>query len=237
MDEYLTESEQWERLKAWLRENWPWLAAGIGLGVLALWGWRWWEARTERLALEASAKYQQVLDAYERGDRTRGLTLLDELRRDYGTSPYTDQAELATARVHVEQNELDKAGERLRRVMETTDDPQLALVARLRLARVQVAQNRPDDALATLTIAEPGAFAPRFHEVRGDALLAKGDRAKALEAYLTARAGDVAAVVDTALLDLKINDLRQSQPAVAGETKSGGAAPQAADAAAKPSGS
>ena len=59
-------------------------------------------------------------------------------------------------------------------------DPRLALTARLRLARVQVDQNQADAALATLAGPEAGAFAPRFAEVRGDALLAKGDRAGAL---------------------------------------------------------
>jgi predicted negative regulator of RcsB-dependent stress response len=216
LDEYLSETEQWEALKRWLRENGLWIIAGIGLGVLALAGWRWWEARGERLALEAGARYQQVLSAFDRGDRARGLTLVDELRRDYPSSPYVDQAELAATRIFVEQNELDKAAERLRRVMDESDDRELALVARLRLARVQLAQNRPDDAIATLNTAEPGAFAPRFHEVRGDALLAKNDKAGALKEYQLARAGDVAAVVDTALLDLKIADLStERRPAAA----------------------
>jgi len=228
MDEFLSESEQWEALKRWLRENGLWILAGIGVGVLGLAGWRWWEARTERLALEAAVKYQQTLEAFDRGDRTRGLTLVDELRRDYGSSPYVDQAELAASRVFVEQNELDKAAERLRRVMEESEDRELALVARLRLARVQLAQNRPDDALATLNAGEPGAFAPRYHEVRGDALLAKGDKTGALQEYQAARAGDVAAVVDTALLDLKINDLKPSRSPAASRT---------ADAKPAPSGS
>jgi predicted negative regulator of RcsB-dependent stress response len=211
VDEFMSEDEQWEALKKWLRENTLWIVAGIGFGVLALAGWRWWEARTERLALEAGMQYQQVVEAFGRGDRTRGVSLIDELRRDYPDSPYLDQAELAASRVFVDQNELAKAAELLKRVMRDSSDRELSLVARLRLARVQLAQNRPDEALATLDGAAPGAFAPRYHEVRGDAYLAKGDRAAALKEYQTARAGDVAAVVDTALLDLKINDLMPSR--------------------------
>lgn len=207
MDEYLSESEQWEAVKKWLRENTPWILAGVGVGVLALSGWRWWEARTERLAIEAGAKYEQVIEAFGRGDSNRGTQLIEELRRDYGDSPYVDQAELAASRVFVDRNELSEAAARLERVMKETDDEELALLARLRLARVQLAQGEPDAALATLEGVEAGAFAPRYHEVRGDAHLAKGDEAAALAAYRTARAGDVAAVVDTALLDLKINDL------------------------------
>jgi predicted negative regulator of RcsB-dependent stress response len=80
-------------------------------------------------------------------------------------------------------------------------------VARLRLARVQIAQQKSDDALATLNGVQPGAFGPRFHEVRGDADLAKGDKAGALAEYRAARAMDMGGGRDATLLDLKISDL------------------------------
>lgn len=207
MNEFYSEQEQWERLKRWLRLNGPWIVGGVAAGALALAGWRWWEARNERLAMQASERYEQVLEAFDRGDRTRGMTLIDELRRDYRSSPYADQAELLAARVLVESNELPQAAERLARVMQSTRDRELALVARLRLARVQIAQEKPDEALATLDVPDAGAFAPRFQEVRGDAYLAKGDRTAALREYRAARVADAAAVVDTRLLDLKIADL------------------------------
>ena len=35
-DEYYNEQEQWERVKKWLRENGPWLLAGVVLGLAAL---------------------------------------------------------------------------------------------------------------------------------------------------------------------------------------------------------
>src|SRR5205823_9301260 len=61
--------------------------------------------------------------------------------------------------------------------------------------------------LATLNGVEPGAFAPRYHEVRGDAYYAKGDKANALKEYRSARTLDIGGVTDTSLLDLKISDL------------------------------
>jgi predicted negative regulator of RcsB-dependent stress response len=227
VDEFMSETEQWEAVKRWLRENTVWIVGGIGIGVLGLAGYRWWEARTERLALEAGAKFQLVIEAFGRSDRTRGLALIDELRRDHPDSPYLDQAELAASRVFVDQNDLAKAAERLERVMRESEDRELALVARLRLARVQLAQNQPDAALATLNAQELGAFAPRYHEVRGDVHLAKGDRAAALKEYRAARAGSVAAVVDTSLLDLKINDL--TPPKEAGQPRTADATPAASD--------
>jgi predicted negative regulator of RcsB-dependent stress response len=108
----------------------------------------------------------------------------------------------------VRNGQLDKAAATLQVLLGRTEDPQLALVARLRLARVQLALSKPDDALATLSAAkDAGAFEPRFQEVRGDIHLAKGDREAALKAYRAAQAGAVSGTVDGELLDLKINDL------------------------------
>lgn len=208
MDDYYNEQEQWERVKLWLRENGLWIIAGVAIGVGGLAGWNWWNERKERIAVEASVRYQQVLEAFARGDSTRGNTLADELRRDYASTPYADQADLVIARSHVEANEFPKAIERLQRVMDTSSDAELRQIARLRLARVQMSQGNPDLALATLDAAkEPGAFAARFAEVRGDVLHAKGDRTGALREYRAARTADTDGVLDAAALDLKIADL------------------------------
>ncbi|MGE0582006.1 MAG: YfgM family protein [Steroidobacteraceae bacterium] len=213
MDEFMSESEQWEAVKRWVRENAIWVVGGVVLGVLVLAGWRIWQERLERLAGEASSRYEQALDAFGRNDRTRGLTLVDELRRDHGKSPYADQADLLAARVAIDAGEFDQAAQRLKRVMDGSRDAELALVARGRLARVYLEQGKPDDALALVKSASKGAFEPRFEEVRGDALLAKGDKAGALAAYRAARAEAASGAVDPGLLELKITALEPASDA------------------------
>jgi predicted negative regulator of RcsB-dependent stress response len=214
VDDYLSEKEQWEWLKSWVRSNGLWIVAGILVGVGILMGWRWWQGRTDRIALEAGAKYQQILEAMDKGDKTRAQTITSELERDYASSPYVDQANLIAARSAVETNELDKAAGILKSTMEKTKDPQLALVARLRLARVQLAQNKSDEAIATLNAVDAGAFKARFAEARGDALLAKGDKPGALKQYQDAREGLTTQSVDAQALDLKIGDLTADNVAV-----------------------
>lgn len=212
IDDYYNEQEQWERVKRWLRENGPWLIAGVVIGLGALAGWRWYESYVERRHVEASVAYSEILQTLERGDRVAALKAIDELRAEYGSSAYADQGDLLGARTHVDTNELGKAAERLTRVMTDADDPQLQLLARIRLARVQIAQNNAEAALKTLDGATAGGFAARFDEVRGDALLAKGDRAGALAAWRKAEAaagdrGERPATVDLEGLRLKIWDL------------------------------
>ena len=93
------------------------------------------------------------------------------------------------------------------------------MIARLRLARVQSAQGKYDDALATLKVEDAGEFAPRLADTRGDVLLAKGDRDGALREYLAARTGENNGRVDFDLLDLKIRDLGGTPPASAEESR------------------
>lgn len=212
IDDYYNEQEQWDRVKRWLRENGPWLIAGVIIGLGALAGWRWYESYVERRHVEASAAFGEVITALERGDRAAAIKGIDELREEFGSSAYADQGDLLGARVHVDTNELGKAVDRLTRVMEGSDDPQLQLLARVRLARVQIAQNNADAALKTLEGVEPGGFAARFDEVRGDALLAKGDRVGALAAWRKAESaaggdGERPATLDLEGLRLKIWDL------------------------------
>ena len=207
MDDYLSEKEQWERLMSWVRVNGPWLVVGVAAAALVLVGLRWWQGRADERAQQASALSRQIADAFGRQDRTRGLALIDSLAREQPKSPYVDQANLIAARVLVEAGELDKAALRLKTVMDTPPDHALALIARERLARVQIAQNTPDAALATLAAVDPGSFAPRYHEVRADAFEAKKDFPSALKEYRAARDTDTTGLIDPQTLDLKIGDL------------------------------
>jgi len=208
-----SEAEQYERFKNWVRANGMVIVVGIALGAAGWSAWVWNKDRRVTQVETASARYEEMLEAFGRNDRTRGLTIADDLNREYAWTPYAALAGLMSARIHAEANELDKAAASLKSVMDSAPDSEIRLVARMRLARVQSAQKKFDDALATLKVDEPGEFATRLADVRGDVLLAKGDREGALREYLAARAGDNNGRVDTELLDLKIRDLGGTPPA------------------------
>lgn len=209
MEEYLNEKEQWERVLAWLREQGPWIVGGVALAVAIFSGWNYWQNRTQQRNLAAAARYDQVIEAFGRNDVNGGFRLADELVKAFPTTAYADQANLAVARIQVENKQLEPAAARLRQVLASTSDPELALVVRLRLARVELAQGNADQALKTLDAVNPGAFAARYAEVRGDVLLAKGDRDGALKAYREARSSG-GTTTDVGLLDLKIGELAHS---------------------------
>ena len=214
MEEYLSEKEQWEWIKAQVRENGPAVILAVAVVAAGVYGWRWWQGRLDAGRLEAGAKYTQMVQALDGGDRARALALSGELQRGYAASPYTDQARLLAARLYVLGGELDRAAGELAAVAENSKDRDLALVARLRLARVQIAQGKTDGALATLNAAQPGAFAAQYHEVRGDAYYAKGDKTAALKEYRSAQTA-----ASDSLLTLKIADLAADAPGAAPAAK------------------
>ena len=215
----LEEGEQWEAIKAWFRENGLAIVAGALIGILGLFGWRWWTSHAESQHVAASEAYEKLLSRTDGGNLDTALKDLEQFQKDYADSAYAAPAQLAVARIHVAKDELDKAAADLRAVADTAKDPQLRTVATLRLARVQVSQGKPDDAIKTLGTEDRGAFQSAFAEVRGDALQAKGDKDGALREYEAAKAARVAASVggseaaaaDGDLLDLKINDLKSAQ--------------------------
>lgn len=210
MDEYLSEQEQWDLVKRWLRENTVWLLAGVLIAVAGIFAYRWYQARVETQLLAAGKLYEQLTVAYDKRDQAEVTKLAGQLQAEHGGSGYAEQAQLASARMYLENNQHALAVETLQKLQAATRDPELALAVRLRIARIQIDQGKADDALATLQgAANPGAFAPRYAEVRGDALFAKGSRDEALKAYQEALAANSQAV-DSELLRLKIAELSRS---------------------------
>ena len=68
MSDY-SEAEQMERAKDWLRTNGLWIVAGIAIGAGGLGGWRWYQERRNAQAEDASARYEELVDAFSRNDK------------------------------------------------------------------------------------------------------------------------------------------------------------------------
>jgi len=205
-EEYLTDDEQLEAVKRWTTENGPWLVGGLVVGLAGLFGYRQFDNHRNELALQAAAQFGDMTSALQHNDRARTRQIADGLIKEFPSSPYADQAKLALARLYIDDGQDANAIPPLTEVMDTSKDSELKHIARLRLARVLIDQGKPDDALKTLT-ADPGAFAARYHEVRGDAFYAKKDFRGALSEYRMALGANASSNADSALLTLKIADL------------------------------
>lgn len=207
MDEFLSEKEQLEIFRQWWRENGWYLVGGIALGVLGLLGWNRYNAYVDTRAEEAAAIYIELSDAVGDDDAGNARNLLNVLREDFPGSAYTDHGGLMVALMRLDAGQVRAAIDDLQFVMDNTSDQQLALIARLRLARVLVQDEAYAEALAVLDVA-PGSFAARYNEVRGDIHAALGDTEGARAAYNAALNIQETGYVDRNLVQMKLDDLR-----------------------------
>ena len=208
MDEFLTEQQQAEEVKGWIRQNGLFLIGGVVIGLGALFGWNQWNLYQLRQAEAASAAYEVFLVAVRGGLLTEAEAGMNTLVASYGSSPYTDQARLAMARLYLDQSKPDQAVGFLKQVVSSGASPEFANIARLRLARVLVYQEKYAEALVTLIDPGSKAFAPAFHDVRGDVYYAMGKFAEARSEYEQALNGELSATaVDKNYVQAKLDDL------------------------------
>jgi predicted negative regulator of RcsB-dependent stress response len=214
--EDLSDNEREEQLRNWWSENWLWIVGGIALGLAGLAGYQYWQQTRYQAAESDEANYLALLDSLARDQRDAAVKQADELRKQHPKSPYADQADLALARAAVGRRDFDDAARRLRTVADASRDEQLRQIARSRLARVLIEQGKHDEALALLDVAKAGAFAALFHDVRGDAMAAKGDAAAAAREYdaALAAASPATALGSTAVIDSAYIELKRAALAV-----------------------
>jgi predicted negative regulator of RcsB-dependent stress response len=215
--EYLSDREQEEALRNWWRENWRWVASGIAVGFVVLAGWNYWKAGVNLRAEGGAQAYRELGLALANNDKDKVDASIRTLDTDFKRTPYADQAHLLMAQAHVNAGRYEMAVTDLQVVVDKSNDPALAAIAKIRLARVHIQLGHYDEALALLDVDKAGVFAPQVQEIRGDALLAKGDRAGARAAYqasiLAAQAGNVHLAPNANdYLHLKLQELAAETP-------------------------
>jgi predicted negative regulator of RcsB-dependent stress response len=187
VETYKTEEEQVEALKKWWDENGRSTLAAVGLALFAGLGWNQWQDHQAEQAEHASAAYEEMLAAAREAGPESDLaylqTLAERVKAEYGSTTYALFASLHLARIAVTQGRLDDAEAELRWVLTQGPDAEIRTLAELRLARVNTAQGKAEEALGILGSAEAGAYEPAFAEARGDAWLLLGEKGKAIAAY------------------------------------------------------
>jgi len=193
VSDHLTEEEQLEAMKRWWNENGKWVVAAVVLSVGGYFGWGAWQDHQRAQAEAASQLYTELLDTLavqessdepEEADLASAQGLVTELKNDYADTAYAANAALIRAGWAVEDGEPDLAEQQLRWVLKQKPDEPVAEIARLRLARVLLAKDDAEAALAQLAEDPPVAsLKSDYAELRGDSHLALGETQAAREAY------------------------------------------------------
>jgi predicted negative regulator of RcsB-dependent stress response len=212
MAELRTEEEQIQAIKDWWKRNGSSLLIGIGAALAIVFGWQAWQNYQAQQRTEAANQFANLLNAFSnQADETSGETVAfvaKTLREDYTDSAYAVYGNLILARQQMmAENNPQEAIDSLNWALEKSAEHEaLALVVRNRLARAQFSAGQYDEALATIDAAgSADAFDAIYSELRGDILLAQGDREGARKAYLAAR--EQSQQGRSGVLELKLADL------------------------------
>ena len=202
-----SEDEQVEKLKAWWKSYGNALIAGVALGLAVLFGGRYWQNQQAENAAEASALFDQMVYSINEKNRSNVTSVGTRIIKDYGRTPYAGLAALILARENYDQNEKDKAKKQLAWAIDNAREDGVRQVARLRLARIQLADNNLAGAEELLNKEPLAGFELEFYELKGDVLKKKGDISAARTAYgeAIAHAGSSGKYLDN--LKMKIGDL------------------------------
>lgn len=184
----INSDEELEAIKRWWKENGTSLIVGVVIAAAGVFGWKAWQQYQLNQSEAASQRYQELLylsreDDLDAESRERAHLLIDELEEHHDSTLYADLGRLIEVRLAVQENNISDAMAPLQAVSDNSKHPYMQGVARLRLARLQLAQGDPDAAMATLEQGIPAALAAMQLELRGDAFLALEQREKAADSW------------------------------------------------------
>jgi predicted negative regulator of RcsB-dependent stress response len=211
---YANEQEQLEHLKKMWQEYGLAIILGVVIAIVAGFGWRYLQHRHEHTLEHASMRYEQLLTNVVNGNTEAVENQATRLITRYPRTPYAEFAALQLARQDVYEGKLSDAEDKLQWVMQNGETKTLREVARIRAARVLIAQNQPDKALKLLNDISDTAYSAAAYEVKGDALLATGKPDQARVAYQNAMKAFPGFEVIRPILQMKIDNLTGADSAV-----------------------
>ena len=205
MEIYDSEEEQIVALKRWWKTNGQSVVTGALLALVVIVGWNLWQNYQKDEALQASALYQQLVEAINEQKFASAEKISERLRKNYAGTAYAGYAALLQAKVQVQQDDLQDARETLQQAAAQVPE-ELVHVANLRQIQLLLAAGEYEQGLQLIAEKAPGSsenFAPLYEELKGDLYVALGRPGEARTAYQQALRSGLA----MPLLQFKLDDL------------------------------
>jgi len=178
----------------------------LGGGII---GWEYWSQNKVTKLQNSSDMYESFINALNDSELDQKV-MAEEIVQKYPNSLYADLVTFHLAKIFVDQNDLNKAEEYLRWILDRHDskwdsdfDP-IEVTARLRLARVLIANENPEKAIEVIEYSQ--TLNGSLYEVKGDAEEQLGQFSQAKLSYLKALESTQSQSIQ-ALLKMKLANL------------------------------
>jgi predicted negative regulator of RcsB-dependent stress response len=182
----LEEQEKLDALKdAWNRYGN--LAVGaLAIVVIGFSGMQWWNYHQHKQAAEAASLFGTLQTAQQANQPKRVKDTAAALIDKYAGTAYAARAALISASSNSQAGDVTSAQAQLQWVLDNSKENGMKQLAALRLAALLIDQKKAADAIKLLDAPHDEAFAARFADLKGDALMQQNQPAQARASYTIA---------------------------------------------------
>ncbi|MDF2939907.1 MAG: hypothetical protein K0R66_549 [Gammaproteobacteria bacterium] len=168
MSEHLNDQERLESLNRWWKKYGNFVVVAVLAAAVAIAVWRFWDNRQEAKFTAASSYYQVLLNDISQNKTADAISQANFLVENFSGTAYADMAALFLAQNDVNQNNLSAAQQQLQSILDESSTGSIHAIASLRLARVDLALQQPQQALNVLS-SIPAGYEVSYNVLRGDA--------------------------------------------------------------------
>lgn len=176
------EEEQVEAIKKWWKDYGLSTIAGVVIAILIVLGWQYYQRAEVAKHDRASVAYQTFIAAQMSSDTARAQSAANVLLSEYKGSAYAQLTQFWLARMAVDKSQYVQATAYLNDIVRTSKESGWRDIARIRLARIDLAQNNAKQALLQLQ-SVTSAYVGLANVVRGDAYVQLKQMTQAKTAY------------------------------------------------------
>lgn len=199
----LEEQERIDALKDWWEANRVVVLGVAGVVIATVAGYFGWQSWQNSQLVKAESLYKAFTKVVDQRDATKLPEAVTPLLEQTGGTFQASSAALLAAKTAFEAKDFAGARKHLEWLIEK-GAADLRPIARLRLAQVLLEDKKYDDALKVLDQIKEDAFVALASDVKGDVLMAKGNKDEARLAWQAAvdKAGERSAIKQLAQIKL-----------------------------------
>ncbi len=183
---YQTEEQQIEQLKDWWKDNGTPLLIGAALGLAGFFGWEYYDEQQALHQSSASDQYMALNKQIEAKDLDQQSQIANTIKKDFSDTAYAALSAFHLAKLAVNKGDFESAKAELNWVINKDIAADMSGIAKIRLARINISQDHAQQAIDLLDFKEDSGFYELASLIKGDAYMALGQSAEALEAYQVA---------------------------------------------------
>jgi len=179
----LEEQEQLDQIKHFWKQYGNAITWALIAVLAAFASWNFYQYWQRSQATQAAALFDEVERSIESADPAKIERVFSEMKDRFGGTIYAWQTALLVAKQWADADKPAQAKAALTWVVEQSSDKSYQALAKLRLAAILMDEKNHDAALVQLNSEFPASFDALVADRKGDLMVLKADKAKAIAEY------------------------------------------------------